>query len=102
MSEAKGLEVGVATYWPEYLRLGINTRLMYEVHKLRVPERIQLHAINAYFEESGAEYGDYAFLDSSLIENKERICQYMREKGYPILSSDSLRDVIEYMENQAN
>lgn len=102
MSEAKGLEVGIATYWPEYLRLGINTRLMYEVHKLRVPERIQLHAINAFFEESGAEYGDYVLLESSLIENKERICQYMREKGYPILSSDSLWDVIEYMENQAN
>lgn len=102
MSETKGLEVGIATYWPEYLRLGINKRLMYEAHKLRVPERIQLHAINAFFEESGAEYGDYVFLENSLIENKERICQYMREKGYPILSSESLKDVIEYMENEAN
>lgn len=98
MSETHGLEKGTATYWPEYLRLGINTRLMYEVHKLRVPERIQTHAINAFFAETEAEFGDFDFLESALIDNKERINLFIIEKGYPLLSSEGLMDVITYME----
>ena len=98
MSEVKGLEVGTATYWPEYLRLGVNERLMYEAYKLRVPERIQLHAINSFYEETDAEYVDYDFLEFSLIENKNAIETYMNQKGYPTLSIEGLMEVIEYME----
>lgn len=98
MSEVKGLEVGTATFWSEYLRLGVNERLMYEAHKLRVPERIQLHAINSFYEETDAEYFDYDFLEISIIENKNNIEAYMRQKGYPMLSIESLIEVIEYME----
>lgn len=98
ISETQGLEKGTATFWPEYLRLGINTRLMYEVHKLRVPERIQMHAINAFFSQTDAEFGDFDFLENSLIENKDRIYLFMIEKGYPLLSTEGLMDVIAYME----
>lgn len=98
MRETKGLESGTATYWPEYLRLGINNRLMYEAHKLKVPERIQLHAINSFFVETDTEYGNLDFLELALICNKERIYQFMREKGYPMLSTEGLMEVIEYME----
>lgn len=98
MSEVKGLEVGTATFWPEYLRFGVNERLMYEAHKLRVPERIQLHAINSFYEETDAEYVDYDFLEFSLIENKNAVEAYMKQKGYPTLSIEGLMEVIEYME----
>lgn len=102
MSKVKDLEVCTAIYWPEYLRLGINKRLMYEMHKLRIPERIQLHAINAFYEETFTEYGDYDFLELSLIENKNRIGQFMRQKGYPALSIEGLMEVIDYMERPNN
>lgn len=102
MCEVKNLEVGAATYWPEYVRLGINQRLMYEIHKLRVPERIQLHAINSFYEETATSYGDYDFLEFSLIENKNRIKQFMSNKGYPTLSIEGLMDVIEYMDRNDN
>lgn len=102
MSEVKDLEVGTATYWPEYMRLGINKRLMYEIYKLRVPERIQLHAINDFYEEAETEYGDYDLLEFSLIENKNRICQFMRQKDYPALSIKGLMEVIDYLEISNN
>lgn len=102
MSEVKDLEVGTATYWPEYLRLGISKRLMYEIYKLRVPERIQLHAINDFYEEAETEYGDYDLLEFSLIENKNRICQFMRQKDYPTLSIKGLMEVIDYLEISNN
>ena len=102
MSEVNNLEVGTATYWPEYLRLGINERLMYEIHKLRVPERIQLHAINSFYEETETSYGDYDFLEFSLIENKYKIEQFMADKGYPTLSIEGLMEVIDYMERTDN
>ena len=98
MSKAKGLEVGTATYWPEYLRLGINDRLMYETHKLRIPERIQLHAIKRFYEETSFEYVDYDFLKYSLIDDKDNIEQFMSQKGYPALSIEGLMDVINYLE----
>ena len=98
MRETKGLESGTATYWPEYLRIGINNRLMYKAHKLKVPERIQLHAINSFFVETDTEYGDLDFLEYALIGNKEHIYQFMREKRYPMLSIEGLMEVIDYME----
>lgn len=100
MNEAKGLERGTATYWPEYLRLGINDRLMYEAHKLRIPERIQLHAIKQFYEGIRSDFGEYDFLDSSLIANKGSIEQFMIEKGYPTLSIEGLLDVIDHMEGK--
>ncbi len=100
MNEAKGLERGTATYWPEYLRLGINDRLMYEAHTLRIPERIQLHAIKQFYEGTKSGLGEYVFLDSSLIANKGFIEQFMIEKGYPTLSIEGLLDVIDHMEEK--
>lgn len=99
MSEVKGLETGTATFWPEYLQLGINDRLMYEAHKLKVPERIQLHAIKRFYEDINTEFGDYDFLESSLVENREKIWQYMKENGYPQMSITGLMEVIGYMEH---
>lgn len=98
MSEAKGLEVGAATYWPEYLRLGIDDRLMYEAHKLRIPERIQLHAVKRFYEETDSDYVDYDFLEIALINDKDNIEQFMRQKGIPALSIEGLMDVLEYLE----
>ena len=86
-----------ALYWPEYLRLGINERLMFEIHKLRVSERIQLHVINSFYEETETNYGDYDFLESSLIENKNKIELFMSVQGYPTLSIEGLMEVINYM-----
>ncbi len=100
MNEAKGLERGTATYWPEYLRLGINDRLMYEAHKLRIPERIQLHAIKQFYEGTRSDFGEHDFLDSSLMANKGSIEQFMIEKGYPTLSIEGLLDVIDHMEGK--
>ncbi len=98
MSEKKGLEIGTTTYWPEYLRMGINSRLMYEIHKLRVPERIQLHAINAFYDEVDENFGNYDNLKQSLIENRNRIERFMKEKSFPLLSIEGLMEVIDYME----
>ena len=98
LSKAKGLETGTATYWPEYLRLGINDRLMYEIHKLRIPERIQLHAIKRFYKETDFEYVDYDFLKYSLIDDKDDIEQFMSREGYPTLSIEGLMDVINYLE----
>ena len=75
---------------------------MYEIHKLRVPERIQLHAINSFYEETETSYGDYDFLEFSLIENKYKIEQFMADKGYPTLSIEGLMEVIDYMERTDN
>ena len=97
MSVEKGLEVGMATFWPEYLRLGICERLMYELHKLRIPERIQLHAINAFYEETETSYGDFDSLALSLIENRLNIKMFMGKKCYPALATEGLMEVIEYM-----
>lgn len=94
MSEVKGLETGTATFWPEYLQLGINDRLMYEAHKLKVPERIQLHAIKRFYEDTNTEIGDYDFLELSLVENREIIWHYMKENGYPQMSIMGLMEVI--------
>ena len=97
LNEAKGFEKGIATYWPEYLRLGIDDRLMYEAHKLRIPERIQLHAIKRFYEETESSYGDYANLESSLTENKGKLEKYMKQKGYPVLSIEGLMEVLNYL-----
>lgn len=100
MNEIWDIERGMAAYWPEYLRLGIDDRLMYEAHKLRIPERIQLHAIKRFYDETENWYGEYDFLKFSLIENKNNIEQYMRQKGYPVSSIEGLMDVLNYMERQ--
>lgn len=93
-----GLESTTALFWPEYLRVGINTRLMLELHKLRVPERIQLHALQKFYESGGVSYDDFEGLQSSLIANKGKICIFMKEQSYPRLSAKGLMDVIDYME----
>ena len=97
VTKTKGFEEGIAAYWPEYLRLGIRERLMYDTHKLRVPERIQLQAINAFYEETETEYIDYDSLKKSLVKNKNMIENFMRQKNYPILSTEGLMEVIDYM-----
>ena len=93
-----GLESTTALFWPEYLRVGINTRLMLELHKLRVPERIQLHALQKFYESGGVSYDDFEGLQSSLIATKGKICIFMKEQSYPRLSAKGLMDVIDYME----
>lgn len=100
MSEVKGLETGTATFWPEYLQLGINDRLMYEAHKLKVPERIQIHAIKRFYADTDTNFGDYDFLEISLVENRERIWHYMQENGYPQMSITGLMEVIGFMERR--
>lgn len=100
LSKAKGLEVGTATYWPEYLRLGINDRLMYEIHKLRITERIQLHAIKRFYEETDFKCENYDHLKYSLINNKDNIERFMDQENYPTLSIEELMDVIGYLEKE--
>ena len=102
MSVAKGFDISMATFWPEYLRLGINNRLMYDAHVLRVPERIQLWAINAYFKTKGLADRDGNYLDYLLVLNKKSIKQFMIDKGYPRLSISGLMEVIEIVEHRNN
>lgn len=97
--EAEGVENGVVKYWPEYLRLGICNRLMFELHKLRIPDRIQLHAINFYFEQCMVELDNYDFLEIMLSEHRSAICEYMFQKRYPRLCIEDLDDVLNYMEH---
>ena len=49
LKETNALDNQITLYWPEYLRIGIYSRLMYEFHKLRISERIQLHALAHYY-----------------------------------------------------
>ena len=36
LKETNALDNQITLYWPEYLRIGIYSRLMYEFHKLRI------------------------------------------------------------------
>lgn len=98
LKESEELDNQTAIYWPEYLRIGIHSRLMYEFHKLRIPERIQLHTLAHYFLDNGYGSDAYDFLSQLLISEKEYIFNYMRSKGSPYLTIMSLIETIGYIE----
>lgn len=100
LTEAKGVENGFAKYWPEYLKLGIRNRLMFELHKLRIPDRIQLHGIDHFFAESIGDFDNYDFLEVILTGNKNEICEYLKRNGYPTLCIDELYEILSYKENE--
>ncbi|MBQ3688341.1 MAG: DEAD/DEAH box helicase [Bacteroidales bacterium] len=91
-----GLTNSIVIYFPDYLRLGINTRLMYELHKIRIPERIQLHALDRFFNDKKIVIIDYASLKNMLIVNREAIVLYMNQNNYPQLSIEGFVDIINY------
>lgn len=95
--ETKDLSNKSIKYWPEYLRLGINTRLMYELHNLRIPERIQLHAIQRYIESIGVIDVNIDFLEFMIVQDEDEILSYMAHNGYPILLIENLKEIFDYI-----
>ena len=100
MKEVNNLDNPIALYWPEYLRLGINNPIMYDLHKLRVPERIQLHALKNFFEDSWYSMSELDVSESLLMSKQRDIEKYMMDNGYPRLSIASLMYVIESMKKR--
>ncbi len=98
LREAEGLDNPMTLYWPEYLRLGICRRLMYEFHKLKISERIQLHVLMQYYLKSGHNINAYDFMKQFLIEEKNDIYSYMRNEGYPRMVINNLMDTIGFIE----
>ena len=98
LKETNALDNQITLYWPDYLRIGIYSRLMYEFHKLRISERIQLHALAHYYIDNGYGSDMYNSLGQLLINEKEDIYNYMRSKGYPYLTIVNLVETIEYFE----
>lgn len=70
---------------------------MYELHNLRIPERIQLHAIQRYIESIGAIDVDMDFLEFMIVQDEDEILSYMAHNGYPILSIENLKEIIDYI-----
>lgn len=97
LTDVKGVDNGVVKYWPEYLKLGICNRLMFELHKLRIPDRIQLFGIYDYLGRDMDNLDNYDFLEMMLTERKDSICQHMKQKGYPVLCIDELNGILSYM-----
>lgn len=97
LKETKDLTNKSLKFWPEYLRLGINTRLMYELHNIRIPERIQLHGIQRYIESIGSDDVDMEFLESLIVQDENEILRYMAHNGYPTLSIENLKEIIDYI-----
>lgn len=100
MKEVESLDNSVALFWPEYLRLGINHPIMYDLHKLRIPERIQLHALTHFFVDSWYSMSELGVSESLLMSEQGNIEKYMIDNGYPRLSIASLMYVIESMKNK--
>jgi replicative superfamily II helicase len=100
MKEVEKLDNSVALYWPEYLRLGINLPFMYNLHKLRIPERIQLHALTHFFVDSWYSMSELDVSESLLMSKQGDIENYMIDNGYPRLSIANLMYVIESMKKK--
>lgn len=100
--EVKGLTNGWTKHWPEYLRLGINTRMMYDLYVSRIPERIQWLAIDAYFNTCKVGYDNLDNLCGNVVEHKDGIYQFMGERGYPTLSTENLMETIDYLKCKQN
>lgn len=97
MQHSKGLDNNAAIYWPEYLRLGINKRFMFDLHIEKIPERIQLHAIVEFFDAIGGSFEMEGGIKRTLVNHHQDICEYMSDQGYPKMTIDTLSDVIKYM-----
>lgn len=97
LKETKNLTNKSIKFGPEYLRIGINTRLMYELHNLRIPERVQLHGIHRYIESIGSIDVDMEFLEFLIVQDEDEILSYLKRNGYPILSIENLKEIIDYI-----
>ena len=97
MQHLKGLDNIAALLWPEYLRLGINKRAMFDLYREKIPERIQLHAIVKFFEAVGGNCEMDGSIKHTLVNHHQDISKYMSDQGYPRMTIDSLLDVIKYM-----
>ncbi len=97
MQHSRGLDNNVAMYWPEYLRLGINKRAMFDLHREKIPERIQLHAIADFFDAIGGSFKMEESIKRTLVNHHQEICEYMSKQGYPKMTIESLSDVIKSM-----
>lgn len=97
MQHSKGLVNIAAMLWPEYLRLGINKRAMFDLYREKIPERIQLHAIVNFFDAIGGNCEMDGSIKHTLVNHHQDICKYMSVQGYPKMIIDSLLDVIKYM-----
>ena len=97
MLHSKGLDNNAAIYWPEYLRLGINKRAMFDLYREKIPERIQLHAIVEFFDAIGGRFEMEGVTKRILVNHHQEICEYMSDQGYPKMTIDTLSDVIKYM-----
>lgn len=100
MKEVESIDNSVSLYWPEYLRLGINHPVMYDLHKLRIPERIQLHALTHFFVDSWYSMSELNVSESLLMREQADIEKYMIDNSYPRLSIASLMNVIESMKKK--
>lgn len=97
MQRAKGLDNTTAIVWPEYLRLGINKKDMFALHKERIPERIHLHAVVDFFDSIGGNCAmEGKNIKQTLVIYQKEICEYMRNR-FPKMAIDSISDVIKYM-----
>ena len=97
MQHSKGLDNIAAILWPEYLRLGINKRAMFDLYREKIPERIQLHAIVHFFDATGGNCEMDGSIKHTIVNHHQDICNYMSVQGYPEITIDSLLDVIKYM-----
>ena len=100
LKEVHGIDNNATLHWAECTKIGIYKKVMYNYYQMRIPERIQLHALYRCYREFGYDSIDTSVLRRFLIVEKNKIRNKMCEEGYPKMSIESLMDVVGHIEKE--